>query len=158
MENTDYQIVTDSNNEAKRPSGLIALCILTFLGSGIMFLGYFYSFAFYYKIPDQMDMAAAIAVDEQMSAFYTHAGEVFANTPRYIFLVSTLIYLCSICGAAIMLAMRKIGFHIYAIAQILVVFLPQLLTKEPFTFINVILGLLALAFVALYSLYYKKMK
>ena len=156
MENTDYQIVTDSNNEAKRPGGLIVLGILTFLGSGIVFLFQFFSFALYHEIPGYMEMAAAI--NEPMSAFYLQSRDVFINTPRHIFLVLALIYLCSVSGAAIMLAMRKIGFHIYAIAQILIVFLPSLLHKTPFGLGNIVSGLLALVFIALYSLYYKKMK
>jgi len=156
MENTDYQTVTDFNNEAKRPSGLIALCILTFLGSGFMFLSQFFSFVLYHEIPDYLEMAAAM--NGGTAEVYQSSIDMFVNTPRYVFLVSALIYLCSVSGAAIMLAMRKIGFHIYAIAQILVVFLPPLLHKTPFGLGNIVLGFLALAFVALYSLFYKKMK
>lgn len=154
MENTDYQTVENFNPEEKRPGGLIALCVLTFIGSGFMFLSNFVSFALYNALPGFMEAAAA-TMSGSMGDMYRESINAFVSIPRYTFLLSTILYVFSISGAAIMLVMRKIGFHVYAVAQILIVFLPQLLNKTPF---NIWGFILAIVFIALYFIYYKKMK
>ena len=156
MENTDYYQTVENFNteEGKRPGGLIVLCVLTFIGSGFAFLGKFFSFAFRDFLLEFMEIAVA-NMDGAMEEMYRKSIDIFASTPQYIFLISAILYIFSISGAAIMLAMRKIGFHIYATAQIFIVFMPQLLSKSPF---DVMSFFFAMAFIALYFMYYKRMK
>lgn len=153
MENVEYQTVEGFNQEEKRPGGLTLLCILTFLGSGLSFLSNFASFAFHEALSGVMDAAIA-NMTGTVAEIYQASIEVFTNTPQYVFLILAILYVGSICGAAIMFAMRKIGFHIYAIAQILIVAMP-LVTNGKFDFVAIFL---AMAFIALYFMYYKKLK
>jgi len=154
MEDTDYQVVGDFNQEEKRPTGLAVLCILTFIGSGVSFLVSFVSFALHDALLGVME-AAMVNMNEATAEAYSKSIDIFAHTPQYVFLISAVLYIFSISGAAIMLIMRRIGFHLYAIAQILIVFLPQLLNKASF---NALGFFIAIAFIALYAIYYKKMK
>ena len=158
MENADYQTVEGFNAKEKRPGGLTVLCVLTFLGSGISFLFQLFSFAFYDVIPGIME-AAAENMNGAPADAYRDIIDLFISMPRYVFLVSAILYVFSVSGAAIMLAMRKIGFHVYAVAQLLIIFVPQLLRKMPLSWTDTGWNLLiAIAFIALYFMYYKKME
>ena len=152
--NSNYQENSPIEGEEKRPSGLTALCILTFIGSGFMTLAYFFSFALYDMLPGQMLMLAE-TVGEPLAEVYENSANVFASIPRTSFLLIIIPYLLSITGAGIMLNMRKIGFHLYVIGQILVVGLPVLILNSDFSIGKLILALL---FVALYTIFFKKMK
>jgi len=154
MENIDYQTAEDFNQMGKRPTGLIVLCVLTFIGSGMAFLSNFVSYALNEKLIEFMEMAVA-NMNGQFEEIYRQSIDIFANTPKYTFLFSAVLCVFSISGAAIMFAMRKIGFHVYTIAQILLVFMPQLLNKTHF---NLLGSFVSMLFIALYFMYYKKME
>jgi hypothetical protein len=86
---------------------------------------------------------------------YEQSAEMLTNISRSSFLLLTLPYLFSIVGAGFMLAMRKIGFHLYIVGQILVLALPAILMKSGFP----VGGLfLSIAFIGLYFMYYKKFR
>ena len=152
--NYNYQENSPVEGEEKRPAGLTALCILTFIGSGIIALAYFFSFALYDMMPGQMLMLAE-TVGDPLAEVYENAANVFAAIPRTSFLLIMIPYLLSITGAGIMLNMRKLGFHLYVVGQVLVVGLPVLLLKSNFSIGGLFLALL---FVALYAIFFKKMR
>jgi hypothetical protein len=102
---------------ARRPSLLTVLCILTFIWSGWnmssnlavgfffdFFSKFFVQFADTYKIPG-MDIL-------------TEAKPVF-------FFVSAILYLGSLAGAFLMWNLKKTGFHVYTISQILLMIAPM---------------------------------
>jgi hypothetical protein len=158
MSEFDYLPQGNFENKEKRPTGLTVLAVLTFVGSGFMLLTYLYVFGKYDVLP-QMLLAFAEAMSESMGEsfrkVYEQTAEMITNTNRSSFLYLALSYLCSIAGAGFMLAMRKAGFHLYAIGQILVLTLPMILMKNGFPTGEL---LLSIAFIGLYFMYYKKFK
>ena len=154
--NNDYnsQEISPVEVAEKRPTGLTVLCILTFIGSGLVMLAYFFSFVLYDMIPGQC-LIMAETVGEPMSKSYEMAAELFTSVARASFLLMMVPSLFALLGAITMLNMRKLGFHLYVIGQILVVGLPMLVLKEGFSIGGLLLSLL---FVALYAIFFKKMK
>jgi len=150
----NYQKNSIIDGAEKRPTGLTVLCILTFIGSGFMLLAYFISFALHDMILEQMLMLAE-TMSEPLNETYENAANTFAKTSQASFLLLMIPYLFSLVGAGIMLNMRKIGFHLYVVGQILVLGLPMLVLKNDFSPFGLILALL---FVALYAIFFKKMR
>jgi hypothetical protein len=145
-------------NKEKRPAGLIVLAVLTFIGSGFMLMVFLTLFGMYDVLP-QMMLTVAETMGESMGEsyreLYEQAAETIKSISRHSFLCLTLPYLCSIAGAGFMLAMRKTGFHLYVIGQILVLTLPMILMKNGFPTGEL---LLSIAFIGLYFMYYKKFR
>jgi len=81
--------------------------------------------------------------------------EMFTNGPSLFFAFSALIYAASITGAVYMWKLKKIGFHVYTISQILLVIAPMYFFKLPGPGLMDIL--LAGAFILLYSMNLKTM-
>jgi hypothetical protein len=151
--NNNYQENNIGEVVEKRPTGLTVLCILTFIGSGVMLFSYFVSYALYNTMPN-MILTLAESMGGTVGKIYEDAADIFINTPKSSFLLMTLPSLFSIVGAAIMLNMRKLGFHLYIVGQILIVGFPILLLKSNFSIGDLLFTLL---FVALYAIFFKKM-
>lgn len=99
-------------NEIKtnRTNLLTALCILTFIGSSISFIGYFLASLFFEK--------AAELIIKYSNWYSTEAISPFYFT---IFMVLSAV---SLVGAIRMWKLHRDGFYIYLIAQIIILFLP----------------------------------
>jgi hypothetical protein len=153
--NSDFENQKQENayDSGKTPTGLIALCILTFIGSGFSILAYLLYFFMYDILPDIM-LSLSATMGSSLAEYYTEQAEIFRNTPQYFFLLITIPYLLSITGSGGMIRMRKWGFHLYIIGQILLLGLPML-QQQGFNFFGL---LLSIVFIALYSSYLKKMK
>ncbi|HOS16303.1 MAG TPA: hypothetical protein PKX15_04725 [Bacteroidales bacterium] len=153
-ENTNYSTNEQQQQENKRPTFLTVLCVLTFIGSGFSFLSQIISFALYSKIPDLFYQMSNIMGGE-IGELYIKTAELFVNMPRYYFLILAAVYVISIIGAFLMLLLRKIGFHLYTISQILYLGLPLLIIHSPFNVPNLLLSMI---FVLFYARYLKLMK
>ncbi len=94
----------------RRPDFLSALCILTFIGSGIAFLGYFAASLFF-------EAAKALIVQ------YTSWQSAEILSPLYFTLLMVL-YALSLTGAIRMWKRHRDGFWLYLIAQGIILFLP----------------------------------
>lgn len=149
----------DNQNEyptemPKRPTWLTVLCILTLVGSGINFLSYLFYTGAYRIMPDMLQN-----VIDTMNNMYPNSGidfeGIYTLQPRIYYGILTLAFAASVCGAIFMLNMRKIGFHTYTIAQILILIIPVLMAH-----LNLdISGLfLTIAFVIFYATFYKQMR
>jgi len=131
----------------KRPNLLIILCILTFIGSGLNAFSNLMVFIFF---DASMKFAA-----EMVKAFKLPGMELFLNAKPVYFAVSALINALSLAGAIRMWQLRKQGFHIYTVAQILVILAPMYFFRLPSPdFFSI---LLSGVFVLLYSSTLKKM-
>ena len=98
----------------KRPPLLTILCILTFIGSGMGFIG-FMGVALQYE-----------ATIEALKVIYADFPEAsyLLNAPHKFFVIATILMGASLLGAIFMWNLKKIGFHIYASAQIIYLILP----------------------------------
>ena len=131
-------------NETKnRPELLTVLCILTFIGSGTSLLAN----GVLYLMFDQLK-----ELIEQQSVFSLMGSDVdlsfLLDIKSGFFLAQLLIYALSLYGAVQMFQLRKIGFHLYAIAQIALLIIPKIFVPVlPFPFFEL---MVSAAFVYLY--------
>jgi len=98
-------------NKAKnRPALLSALCILTFIGSGVAFLGYFAASLFFDKTKEIIVEYSSMHSAEGLSPLY--------------FTALMALYALSLTGAIRMWKLHRDGLFLYIIAQLIIMFLP----------------------------------
>jgi pilus assembly protein TadC len=127
---------------------LTVLCILTYIGSGLSIIG---------------GIVYALFLDEILLTFEANPSEMsqalydsLSIMPKGYFAAEALLAAISILGAVFMWKLRKIGFHLYTIANILILGLPIFFGIGQFNFFN----LMAITgpFIAMYALNLKQMK
>ncbi|MEA3480030.1 MAG: hypothetical protein U9R60_17745 [Bacteroidota bacterium] len=106
--------------EKRRPDLLTILCILTFTGSGLA--------AFSFTMIT-MSYEESMQILES-SDFNLPGMELLKNTKFGFFLTGAILYTVSLIGAIQMWKLRKIGFHFYATAQVLLLILPLVYIKS----------------------------
>ena len=152
IEEQDYQNDTfDENGFQKEecPTLLLVLCILTFIGSGFNLLMNAIVAAGHTQIPDMISNMADMY--EQMGI---DVDSILENImPRSAYLLSCICSIASIVGAAFMLSLRRIGFHLYTVAQLCLFAIPVLFTHTP----NYLGLMITLFFVTMYASFLKKM-
>jgi hypothetical protein len=133
-------------DKRQRPTLLTVLCILSFLGSGLSGVSLFMVYASYDEI--------APLLQELSSGF--PGMELFASATKSFFLAGAVFNFFSFIGVNLMWRMRKTGFHFYAGAQALLLFLPLIyITDYPLPVLD---GLITVLFIGLYALQYKNFK
>jgi hypothetical protein len=100
------------NKSLQRPPFLSALCLLTFIGSSIGFIGYFLAALFFEKTSE---------IIIKYSSW--HSTEVIS--PVYFTLLMALFAL-SLTGAIRMWKFHRDGFFLYVFAQLVLLVLPVL--------------------------------
>jgi hypothetical protein len=106
-----------------RPTLLTVLCILTFIGSGMNLFSSFVIAGFY-------DVFVEIA-HEFAERFKFPGIDLLLETKPIFFLVSGIFYAGSLAGAVLMMRLKKAGFHVYTIFQILLVIAPMYFMHLP---------------------------
>ena len=107
----------------KRPNILTILCILSFIGSGMNFFSSIVIAAFYGSFTE---------IAKTLAEKYTLPGiDIILESPPAFFFTSGILYAGSFLGALLMWNLRKIGFHVYTIAQILLILAPMYFLKLP---------------------------
>lgn len=130
-----------------RPNLLTILCILTFINSGLTFISSIFIGVFF-------DQFTVIATD--LANLYKIPGlEMITEGKPAFFFVNAVLYAVSGSGAFIMWNLKKNGFHVYTIAQILLILAPMYFFNlpGPSVFDIIISG----TFVVLYSTHLKLM-
>jgi hypothetical protein len=143
----EEQLLPDTESKEKRPSLLTVLCILTFIGSGMNVFSNLVVFLFY--------DASMKLTEEIVKSFKISGMEPFLNAKPVYFAVTALINALALAGAIRMWQLRKLGFHIYTVAQILVIIAPMYFFQLPGPDLASII--LSGIFVLLYSSHLKKM-
>ena len=111
-----YELNKDSNEQAKRPELLTVLCILTFIGSGLGVLSNFFVSTSYSSV---QELAA--------SGVLKFPGmDIFLSIDQSYFVTGFILFSVSLFGAYKMWKLKKIGFHFYTIAQILLLIVPYM--------------------------------
>jgi len=103
----------------KRPEALTIICILTFIGSGL---------AAFSNLVIHLSYDMLLETYESGGLNLPGAEIVFTFSKSF-YLFSFFLYSFSLYGAIMMWRLRKLGFHTYAIAQILLLILPTLFVK-----------------------------
>ncbi|CCZ09745.1 MULTISPECIES: hypothetical protein [Culturomica] len=159
-------------NQLKRPTFLTVLCILTFIGSGWGVLSQLFSLLFTNlvdvsaqteQLNTMMDNMESGAGTSFLSGILSSSQEVMQATMMHaksIAVISLVLSLLSLCGAILMFSLRRIGFYIYTVAQLLLLFVVPYFAG--FSMI-VVMGMLfsalfTVVFIILYALNLKAMR
>ncbi|MEE4259372.1 MAG: hypothetical protein V2I62_06410 [Bacteroidales bacterium] len=136
------------NEAAKRPELLTILCILTFIGSGSSFIAN----GFLYLTFDQVK--EIIGQQEALNFLGSEIDLSFLLAIKPIFfLIQALLYVLSVFGAFQMFQLHKIGFHLYTVAQILLLIFPKIfIPMLPFPFFELMVSTVFI------FLYYKNLQ
>lgn len=121
----DYNI--EHEEEPKRPEMLTVLCVLSFINAvwnGISNFFYFVFYDMYQSLSAQM--VAGEGIYEDIAELMGDNWEVLANASsmtaligRGYYFIEMVLYIASFVGVLMMWKLQKRGFHVYTIAQIL---------------------------------------
>ncbi len=112
-------------NRKKRPDFLKALCILTFTGSSIAFVTYFFASIFFEKTTALIIKYSSWSSADQISPLF--------------FTALMVLYAGSLIGAIRIWKGHKNGFYLYCIAQVIILLLPVfLINQQAFSVTNAI--------------------
>lgn len=137
----------------QRPTMLTVLAILTFIGSGFYTLVWFFLSFSTDMLPVMIETLRTMGQPEELIGIYAQLAEV----PSWKFLCLSATYALAVIGAAFMMKLNKIGYHIYIVSQILLFCCSNFLMGDPFAmgFTSISWSLI---FIMLYGMHYKIMK
>ncbi len=139
-------VTPDSNEQPTRPELLKILCILTFIGSGLSLVSNTIMFFTIDIIKAYFENGDFNFLAENMDLT---ALELLITVNPYYFLIQTLVFAASIYGAYLMWSLKKMGFHIYTISQLVLIILAQVfLPALPFPLFELMLSLIFITFYA----------
>ncbi|MDP4281858.1 MAG: hypothetical protein Q8867_06865 [Bacteroidota bacterium] len=147
MDEPSPEIQPKNGQTRIRPVLLTILCVLTLIGSGFNFVSSLIIASFY---PTFIVLAESVAKSMNLPGM-----DVLLSTRPSFYLVTSLFYLMSATGAIQMWKLKKNGFHIYTIAQILLIIAPMYFMRLPIP--NVADLLISGTFIFMYSLNLKYM-
>jgi hypothetical protein len=131
--------------EVKKPDILKGILILTFIGSGLTLFSNLFIFTLFHPIK---------AMLEAQGYSYTFMGSTMDLTPFFkmspaFYLIQALLSGFSLTGTFLMWNLKKVGFHFYALAQIMMLIVPELFVRGlPFPGMEV---LITATFIYFYS-------
>lgn len=161
----------EQQNKLQRPTFLLVLCILTFIGSGWGTLSNLFSvftagltdssmqMEHYSSMLNGMDQGAGSAVlSDILNSTMASLQATFVHA-REIAVVSLVLSVISLLGAILMFQLRRLGFYLYTAAQILALFvLPYFAGFSMYVLIVMFFsGLISLLFIILYAVNLKYM-
>ena len=155
MESENFENRPQENPKAERPSFLSVLCVLSFIGSGCSLLSYLSIWMSFNTLRTLVLESDTYEAYFAMAPNMRSSMEIMFSLPHWYFFMNGLLYAASLAGAILMWRLRRVGFHIYTIAQCLLILQGMLLvpgTGVPFGAI-IWTGL----FVAGYASYLKRM-
>jgi hypothetical protein len=121
----DYNL-EEQQEPAKRPEMLTVLCILSFLNAVYNGIVNFFSFAFYDSFRtmfEQMSKGEGMfeGMEEQLDGMETmlQASLLAFSVGKGYYLFKMLLFVASFVGVLMMWKLQKKGFHVYTIAQFL---------------------------------------
>lgn len=147
---TDTDTGPNTQEQAQKPplGFLRFLCILSVIGGSLATFAYFFIGIY----SEQVKLAALQTTKGNEQALILSLIE----TGKPYLLSSAFLYLISAAGAYFMFSLRKTGFHMYAVSQILILIAPLVFIKGfPMSFLPV---LVTASFILAYSRYLRFMK
>ena len=131
-----------NNKSRTRSPFLTALCILTFIGSSIGFIGFFLASLFF-------------ETTSELIIKYSSWHSVDAISPIY-FTILMALYAFSLIGAIRVWKFHRDGIILYTIAQLIILFLPAIwINWNAFSVANTISTII---FLVGYGVYWKRLK
>ncbi len=138
-------ITEQQNAQPQRPLLLTVLCILTFTGSGLSAFANLLLFFYYDPIKNIFESGQLNIIE---GTGEMESIKILMNITPDFFLFQGILYMISLFGAIMMWRLNKMGFHFYAIAQILLLIIFEFyVSGTPFPLIPL---LVTIIFVLLY--------
>ncbi|NOX84674.1 MAG: hypothetical protein GXO86_01720 [Chlorobi bacterium] len=132
-------------SNTQRPAMLTVLCILTFIGSGLSAFANLLLFFYYEPIKKIFESGQ---VDFKEGSLEMESFKLLMGITPDFFLFQGILYLISLFGAIMMWNLNKTGFHLYAVAQILLLIIFEFyITGAPFPLIPLLFSII---FILLY--------
>lgn len=158
-------------NKLTRPTFLTVLCILTFIGSGWGILSQLFALLGSSLVDSSAQIeqysAAIDSIEDSgassfLSGLLSSSQEMLSAALIYakqIALISLVLYLCSLFGAICMFKLRRIGFWIYAVAQVLMLFVTPCFTGFSLLVVSgmIVGALFTILFIVMYAVNLKYM-
>ncbi|MCL2413696.1 MAG: hypothetical protein FWC94_00365 [Bacteroidales bacterium] len=111
-------------NKPKRSTLLTVFLVLTFIGSGLSLLS---NGTFALLFSHMIDLMHDLADSETWGAVFNDASIAQAEKLGVLgYALPAILYLFSLIGAVLMWKLNKRGFHLYATAQIIILFVPMM--------------------------------
>lgn len=157
---TDNQQYSDFENPVpQRPNGLTVACVLSFLNAGLQFITNIFYFLSYNVMQEvgqseeyQELMEKLMPDAEEMEGVMQ--AQLAVSQPSY--LIQALLFVVSFIGVFYMWKLQKKGFHIYSIAQILMLIVTALMVV-PVTGASMAGPVVLTAiWIGIYFIYYRK--
>ncbi len=140
-------------DEKKLPQLLKILLILTFIGSGLTLFSNFIIFLFFQPMKAMLESQGGLDTYQFMGT--TMDLKPFFSISPWFYFTQAFLSALSLAGAILMWQLKKIGFHLYTIAQLCLLIAPQLFVRGmPFPGMELLLSGL---FVFYYSRFLKIM-
>ena len=157
---TDNQQFNEfADPKPQRPFALSLFCVLSFINAVYQFLVGIFTFLFFDMFKNIFNDESYIELMEKYGAASEesqNAMEAIFSVNRSYFLLTALLYVVSFIGVRYMWKRLKKGFHIYAIAQILILIV-YVLMFCPVTFTSPWGDVITTAlFISIYYTYYRK--
>ena len=143
-ENFNQENAPSPMMEYKRPSMLVFLCILTFISSGMNCLSYL---LMPYIIPYLPEYISQVSMPTYLTLI-----------PSWKFIFLALCCAGSVVGAALLLKLKTVGFHVYAISKLLNILIAYFMLAETSMKASGMSITTTVLIVALYFIYYYQMK
>lgn len=134
--------MNNSEQDRKRPQLLSVLCVLSFIGSGLAAVSSFFTYLFYDVV---VEAIATGEFDEELLAL-----DFFATISKEYFILHGMLMVVSFTGVWQMWNLRRSGFHLYALSQILVLIVSSIYLYNPAGISPIFDMLLTTLFILLY--------
>jgi len=143
MAENNIQETPESSPQSLRPKMLTIVCILSFIGSGLVGLSHFMIYSTFNDI-----MPALAEASKQLPGI-----EWLLSAKRNFYLAGFVFYFVSFFGVSLMWRMRKSGFHFYTGSQIVILLMPVFyIHGYPIPFFD---GVITLLFIMTYAKFYR---
>ncbi len=155
---------TNAQTPKKRPTGMTIFLVLSFLNACWNIISSMVSYFFIPRLATMLEngqfeemMAPFSSLSADMSKAMTDTATMLSQVNPNYYLILMVLFIASLVGVLKMFRWDKRGFHIYSIAQILMliaasVYIYPLQHPSPFTSEL----LLTVMFILLYYLYFKR--
>jgi len=132
-----------SQEDIKRTPQLTLLCILSFIAGGLSIIGNMYIYGFY-------DQLLTLIKEGNIPQFFGEEMDYsfLADISQTYFIWLVLLNVSSVIGVFLMWKLNSVGFHVYALSEILILIVPEIyIPGRPFPFFDI---MITLVFVLLY--------
>ncbi|HOI31655.1 MAG: hypothetical protein PHG67_02115 [Bacteroidales bacterium] len=131
-----------NENQSLRPGLLTFLCVLSFIGSGLAAVSNFFVYFNHTVVLEMIEQESFEAMGFDFS--------LFGRIDRSYFLISAFLQVISFNGVRLMWNLRRTGFHLYAISQLLMLIISTIYIYKPEDVFPMFDLVLATLFILLY--------